>query len=233
MTSNPRFWQIGGVVAVFLTAYLAWMLLLNPVFEEAARTREETVSTEGQIDRARAQTSKLVEQQADLQDQVQALEALRDKIPKDVDVPKLMRTIQAEARMEGVQLDSLQPGQITLFEVTEPTPSPSASANGEPAPAQDAPAPKPTPSNLGQGLAPRDVGLAYVPLSLAGQGDYRSIRQLTARLEQQQRAFLVTMLDIQRQTDSEAKNPLTFTMQAEVFVLNGGTVQLPDGMQDG
>ena len=54
-----------------------------------------------------------------------------------------------------------------------------------------------------------------------------AIRRLTSRLEQQQRAFLVTLLDVNRQGDDEAQEPLQFTMQARVFVLNGDNVSLP------
>jgi hypothetical protein len=120
-------------------------------------------------------------------------------------VPRLMRTIQAEARAENVELDSLQPGQITLFKVApEPTTSstaPESTASDQPSKA----APAPTPSNLGQGVAPKNTGVAYVPLTLSGQGSYQSIQNLIARLEQQQRAFLITVMDVNRQTDTGAK----------------------------
>lgn len=72
-----------------------------------------------------------------------------------------------------------------------------------------------------------------MPLTLSGQGSYRAVQKLIARLEQQQRAFLVTVLDINRQTDSEAGTSLEFTMQARVFVLNGDAVQLPAELETG
>lgn len=229
MRTNPRAWQIGGLLLVLLAAYAGWALMLRPAFANVAQTQADTASTEQQTDRVRAQTVQLAQQQKDLQDQVDALLRLRAKIPKDVNVPVLMRTIQAEARAEGVALDSLQPGQITLFAVPEPTPTASDSASPTP---DQTKAPQPTPSDLGQGLAPAEAGLAFVPLSLAGQGDYASIRRLISRLEHQQRAFLVTSLDITRAQESD-KKPLTFTMTARVFVLNDKDVQLPASVRTG
>lgn len=229
MRTNPKAWQIGGALIVLLAVYASWALLLRPAFANVAQAEADTVSTESQTEQVRAQTRQLAQQQKDLQDQVDALLRLRAKIPKDVNVPVLMRTIQTEARAEGVDLDSLQPGQITLFSIPEPTPTASDSAS--PAPDQTK-APKPTPSDLGQGIAPQDAGLAFVPLSLAGQGDYASIKRLISRLEHQQRAFLVTSLDVTRSDDTE-KQPLTFAMTAKVFVLNDQEVQLPASVRTG
>ena len=42
-----------------------------------------------------------------------------------------------------------------------------------------------------------------------------------------------TVMDVNRQTDTGAKAPLEFTMQARVFVLNGDAVQLPAELQSG
>jgi hypothetical protein len=232
MKTNPRAWQIGGVLVVLLAAYLGWALMLRPAFADVRRTQAQTVATREQAQQVRAQAEELAAQEADLQNQIDALLRLRAKIPKDVNVPVLMRTIQAEARAEGVELDSLQPGQITRFEVVEPSPSPTQSGDSSQDGAAAAPAPAPSASNLGQGIAPADAGLAYVPLSLSGQGTYPAIRRLTARLEQQQRAFLITSLCVERAT-GDATAPLTFTMTARVFVLNAEEVQLPAGIRSG
>ena len=233
MKNNPRFWQVGGLLAVLIVGYVGWMLVVSPVFSAVAQTREETEATDKQTETVMFQTRQLAEQAKDLQEQIDALLRIRAKIPKDVNVPKLMRTIQAEARMEGVELDSLTPGQITLFQV-EVTPSPTSTSEAAPDPTPSSkPQPVPTPTNLGQGVAPKNTGVAYVPLSLSGQGTYGSIRRLTARLEQQQRAFLVTLLEVARQSDTTTDQPLQFTMEARVFVLNGDEVKLPTELQPG
>lgn len=231
MKNNPRFWLIGGLIFVLMVGFAGWMLVVNPVFGAVSETNAEVDATDQTTDKVMAQTRQLVAQKEDLQHQIEVLMRIRAKIPKDVNVPRLMRTIQAEARAENVELDSLQPGQITLFQAApEPaasSASPESTASDQPAPA----APQPTPSNLGQGVAPKNTGVAYVPLTLSGQGSYQSVQNLIARLEQQQRAFLVTVLDVNRQTDSQAKGALDFTMQARVFVLNGDAVQLPADLQ--
>jgi hypothetical protein len=232
MKANPKAWYIGGLLGVLLAGYLGWMLVVKPAFAAASQTRAQAENTEFETEQVIAQTKQLAVQEKDLQKQIDALMRIRAKIPKDVNVPKLMRTIQAQARAEGVAIDSLQPGQITLFQVVRPTPSPTAS--GEESESSSKPAPAPSPTNLGQGVAPRDAGVAYVPLTLTGQGTYSSIRSLMSRLEQQQRAFLITVLDVNRQTDAQTKAPLDFTMEARVFVLNGKAVSIPrDLLGDG
>lgn len=230
MRNNPRFWYVAGALAVLLVGYAGWMFVVSPVFASVGQTRQETAETQQQTEQVVFQTKQLAEQAEDLEKQIDALMRIRAKIPKDVNVPKLMRTIQAEARAEGVELDSLQPGQITLFKVT---PSPSADSESSEDGQKSQPQPTPSPSNLGQGLAPKNTGVAYVPLTLSGQGSYSAIRRLTARLEQQQRAFLITMLDITRQSESDANEPLGFTMEARVFVLNGDDVDLPKELRTG
>ena len=233
MKNNPRFWLVGGLILVIMVGFAGWMLVVNPVYGAASQTRSEVDATEHKTDAVMAQTRQLAQQAEDLEQQIEVLMRIRAKIPKDVNVPRLMRTIQAEARAENVDLNSLQPGQITLSKVApSPTPTASESPSGE-SEKPKAAAPEPTPSNLGQGVAPRNTGVAYVPLTLSGQGSYRAVQKLIARLEQQQRAFLVTVLDINRQTDSEAGTSLEFTMQARVFVLNGDAVQLPAELETG
>ncbi len=227
MKTNPRAWYIGGALAVVLFGYLGWMFVVKPVYAAASQTLNEAETTETQTERVVLQTKELAVQEKDLQEQIDALMRIRAKIPKDVNVPKLMRTIQSQARAEGVAIDSLQPGQITLFQVERPTPSASASEDGATPDPTNKPAPAPTPTNLGQGVAPRDAGVAYVPLTLTGQGSYASIRRLRSRLEQQQRAFLITVLDVNRQSDDDAEQALDFSMEARVFVLNGKAVSIP------
>lgn len=232
MKNNPRFWIVGGLLLVLMVGFAGWMVVVSPVFGAVSQTRSEVEQTERKSEAVMAQTRQLAQQAEDLEQQIAVLERIRAKIPKDVDVPRLMRTIQSQARAENVELNSLQPGQITLFKVA-PTPSATPSASESQGTEEPkAAAPQPTPSNLGQGVAPKNTGVAYVPLTLSGQGSYQSVQNLIARLEQQQRAFLVTVLDITRESDSEAGG-LTFTMQARVFVLNGDSVQLPAELQEG
>jgi hypothetical protein len=227
MKLNPRAWYVGGALAVLLAGVVGWLLVVKPVYVAASQTLDEAETTEIETERVVRQTKELAVQEKDLQQQIDALMRIRAKIPKDVNIPKLMRTIQAQARAEGVFIDSLQPGQITLFQVERPTPSASASDGGATPDATNKPAPAPTPTDLGQGVAPRDAGVAYVPLTLTGQGTYSSVRRLMSRLEQQQRAFLITVLDVNRQSDDDAKQALDFTMEARVFVLNGEAVSIP------
>lgn len=123
MKNNPRFWLVGGLILVIMVGFAGWMLVVNPVYGAASQTRSEVDATEHKTDAVMAQTRQLAQQAEDLEQQIEVLMRIRAKIPKDVNVPRLMRTIQAEARAENVDLNSLQPGQITLFKVA-PSPTP-------------------------------------------------------------------------------------------------------------
>lgn len=132
MKNNPRFWLVGGLILVIMVGFAGWMLVVNPVYGAASQTRSEVDATERKTDAVMAQTRQLAQQAEDLEQQIEVLMRIRAKIPKDVNVPRLMRTIQAEARAENVDLNSLQPGQITLFKVApSPTPTASESPSGE------------------------------------------------------------------------------------------------------
>ena len=106
MKTNPRAWYIGGALAVVLFGYLGWMFVVKPVYAAASQTLNEAETTETQTERVVLQTKELAVQEKDLQEQIDALMRIRAKIPKDVNVPKLMRTIQSQARAEGVAIDS-------------------------------------------------------------------------------------------------------------------------------
>ena len=74
---------------------------------------------------------------------------IRAKIPKDVNVPKLMRTIQScPSGGRGDRLPATRTDHVVPVE--RPTPSASASEDGATPDPTNKPAPAPTPTNLGQ-----------------------------------------------------------------------------------
>lgn len=234
-TSNPRFWLIGGILAALLVAALGWTFVISPRMQAVAQTREQAIELDDQATMITAQAHQLQVQAQSLPEQIRALRRIQRKIPSAVDVPALLREIQVTAKVTGVTLDSLTPGQITVFAVAEPEPvattdtSSSDEAQASPDPTQTA-KPEPTPTDLGQGKLPEGVGLSYVPLTITATGQFADLQRFTARVENLQRAFLITGVQLARasSTETKAKNPLQLTLDTRVFVANDRLRDLPD-----
>lgn len=231
-TSNPRMWIIGGLLAALAVLALGWSFVISPRMGAVAQTREETVELEDQAVLIQNQAVQLQKQAQDLPAQIRALRRIQTKIPSSVDVPALLRDIQAAGRANRVRIDALTPGQITVFTVeVAQAPAPTDSASPEASADAPAPAPEPAPTDLGQGRLPQGVGLSYVPVSIAATGDFADLERFTARIEGLQRAYLITGVQLARGTaeaDSPKANPLTLTMETRVFVANDRLRNLPD-----
>ncbi len=149
MTSTPRFWIIAGVLASLVLAALGWNFLISPRMEAVAQTRTEAEELNTQTERTMFQVRQLKEQAQDLPAQIRTLKRMQRRIPSSVDVPALLREVQRSAKEEGVVIETLTPGQITVFTTTEQDSSGSSSSSSssdEPRAAPDStPAPKPSP----------------------------------------------------------------------------------------
>lgn len=237
MTANPRTWLIGGIIASVLLALLGWTAVVNPRMQAAAQTRDEAVELEDQSQVVMAQVRQLQQQAQDLPEQVAALEQIQQRIPSSVDVPALLRDIQRSAQVHNVKVDSLTPGEITVFSASEQQAGTGSTASsGDPVATPDAtaPAPQASPSEMGQGSLPDGVGLSYVPITVTVTGDFQNLRSFTQSLEQLQRAYLVTGVKLARaSTDtattapSTAGSDLSMTVETRVFVANDRLRNLP------
>ncbi len=233
--SNPRFWLFGGILTALVLAALSWTFIVSPRMQAVAETREQAIELDDQATLITAQAHQLQIQAESLPEQIRALERIQRKIPAAVDVPALLRDIQSTAKATGVRIDSLAPGQITVFTVEEPEPAAtqdstsSDEAQASPDPTQTA-KPEPTPTDLGQGKLPQGVGLSYVPLTISATGEFSDLQRFTSRVENLQRAFLITGVQLARAstTESKATNPLLLTLETRVFVANDRLRDLPD-----
>lgn len=240
MTSNPRTWLIGGVIASLLLALIGWMVVVSPRMQAVAQTREEAVELDSQSLIVMGQVRTLQQQAKELPEQIAALERIQQRIPSAVDVPALLRDIQSAARMHNVKVDSLTPGELTVFStMTEGTTTGSAtSSSGDPVATPDstAPAPQASPSEMGQGSLPEGVGLSYVPINITATGNFNNLQAFTDSIEQLQRAYLVTGVKLARSqgttaatttTTSATSDQLAMTLDTRVFVANDRLRNLP------
>jgi Tfp pilus assembly protein PilO len=229
-TTNPRFWLLGGVLVGLAVLALGWTVVISPRMQAVAETREQTVELQDQAVLIRGQAQQLQRQAQDLPEQIRALKRIQSKIPSTVNVPALLREIQRLGRVNDVTIDSLTPGQITVFTMQEQSSNAPAEDAPEATPDQTAPAPQPTPTDLGQGKLPQGVGLSFVPVTVIATGDFQNLVDFTAQLESLQRAYLITGVQLTRATSSEEKlaNPLTLVLETRVFVASDRLRNLPD-----
>lgn len=231
-TSNPRVWLIGGVIGALLLAILGWTLVINPRMEAVAQTKEETIELDDQALIIAAQARRLQEQAEDLPAQIAALKRIQKRIPASVDVPALLRDIQRTARVNDVTLDSLTPGQITVFSATEEAAQATDPADPQATPDATQPAPQPSPTDLGQGRLPAGMSLSYVPVEMVATGSFADVEAFISRIENLRRAYLITGVQVSRSTATDAKadadNPLSLTLATRVFVANDRLRDLPD-----
>jgi Tfp pilus assembly protein PilO len=232
-SSNPRFWLIGGILTALLLAALSWTFIVGPRMQAVAQTREQAIELDDQATLITAQAHQLQVQAQSLPEQIRALQRIQRKIPSSVDVPALLRDIQRTAKDTEVTIITLTPGQITVFSVEEPEPvttQDSTSDEAQPSPDPTQVKPEPTPTDLGQGKLPQGVGLSYVPLTIVANGAFSDLQRFTARVENLQRAFLITGVQLARATGEDTKgvNPLQMTLDTHVFVANDRLRDLPD-----
>lgn len=234
MTSTPRFWFIGGIVASLLLAALGWTMVISPRMEAVAQTRTEAEDLTSQTDMVWAQVRTLQAQAEELPEQIEALQRIQRRIPSNVDVPALLRDIQRSAKAHDVTIDTLTPGRITVFTVAEEPEAPaSGSTSSDPAATPDpkAPAPEPTPTEMGQGNLPEGVGLSYVPITITAAGEFVDVRAFTAEIEELQRAYLITGVQLAREQaaeESKRANTLAVTLETRVFLASDRLRNLPD-----
>lgn len=244
-TSNPRFWIIGGILSSLLLAALAWTAVLSPRFARVAATNDQAVQLQDQAQMVRVQAQQLQKQAEDLPAQIAALQRIQKRIPASVNVPALLRDIQRLARENDIVIDSLAPGQITVFSAQEQRSNSSTSSSSDAEAAEGeqanpdataaAPAPQPSATDLGQGALPQGVGLSYVPVTINATGEFADITRFTSRVESLQRAYLITGVQLSRTTAGEDKkmnNPLALVLDTRVFVTDDKLRNLPQQALD-
>lgn len=236
MTSSPRFWMVGGIAASVLLLVLGWLLLISPRMQAVAETRQQAVDLQQQTDTTMAQVRKLQQQAQDLPAQIRALARIQRQIPSSVNVPALLRDIQRVAKRHDVEISTLTPGTITVFQAAEE--SNSQTSPSEPVASPDAatkPTPKQLPEDLGQGRLPDGVGLSYVPISITAGGEFNDVKLFTAEIEELRRAYLITSVQLSRgQADAEKpqSNPLDIALETRVFVASDRLRNLPARARD-
>jgi type IV pilus assembly protein PilO len=194
-------WTAGALVLCVLLLVGFWFLLVGPRRAEAAdlnAQRDSAIAQNGtlqlEIDQLKAQSAALPQREAKLAE-------IKREFPPQVQLPKLIRDLDTLATQSGVDLTSLTPSTPTAVTATG-----AAAAGGTSATAA---------GGTGKS-AQAATGLLSVPITMELTGDYFQVAGFLKRLQQQDRATLVSSLQI---ASGSGPGDVTTSVAGMVFVL--------------
>jgi Tfp pilus assembly protein PilO len=185
-----------GIVAIALVAVASWMLLISPVLGDTSSTNDSISAAQDRNRFMTTQVAALKVQEQNLSSYEAVAADLETLFPPTADQPGFFAAVTKAAEAAGIPADkvtTLSPSAPQLLDPTgQPIPSDVAATQGDDAP------------------TPTDVAAQIV--SVAAEGSYGQVQQLLANLEDMQRAFMVTSLDVAAGSDAEGATAGTLTV---------------------
>ena len=185
-------WTALTAVAVLAIVAAGWLLLVSPKRSEAAELRSQRQSQDQQNELLRTQIARLVEQSKDLPEQQSTLKGIRRQLPANPALPELIRALNKAATSSGATLESLAPK------------TPEAVGAASPSAGSTAPA--------------TSAELVAIPVTITASGKFYEVEQLLNKLEELERAFLVTGFDVTNPEAEQGGTTLALTLEGRVFV---------------
>ncbi|MHB1613792.1 MAG: hypothetical protein ACYCXA_11835 [Actinomycetes bacterium] len=174
--TKSRTWVAGAVVVALLLVVAGWFLLIAPQRSQASALAQENTAAVQNNGQLRMQIASLAAQAKNLPLEQAQLATMRQQIPLSPGLPSMIRSLVSIAASSGVVLQSITP--------SSPTALPASAANQ---------------SVAGTGAASANTAAARVKaigMSLTVGGTYFQVEKFLNSLEQLQRAFQVTGLNV-------------------------------------
>lgn len=121
MKINPRYYIIIIIVLAVVLAALGVVLLVLPEKNKVSKTEDEISAVKAEYERERGRKSQLENYQKDPEQFVRQINALKDKIPENVDLADIVQEMDYAAEKGGLDFFSFVPGlptQATNYYVT-------------------------------------------------------------------------------------------------------------------
>jgi Tfp pilus assembly protein PilO len=185
--------KIVGALALLVVAALGWLLVVGPRTDAVAEAREQVELVREQNAALATQLASLQRQKEDLRPVKKVAKRLAKEFPPTADQPGLFGEITEAAVAAGIG-----PEGVTAL-------SPSAPTIGGAEQASGATSASPVPSN---------DQLARQEVSVSVQGDYGQTIRLLENLEDMDRAYLVTAVDL-----TGTEGDYTTTVVGSMFVM--------------
>lgn len=220
--SRTRSWSLAVAAGCALLTLAAWFLLIAPQRAEAADLRGQAVAAHQANDSTQLRTQQLKAQYQELPAKQAELAVVQRQLPADADLPTLIRTFTAIAKLSGLQLLSIAP--------SAPVAVGGAVAGGATAGG--------APTTLAEADAPATAGLLGMSTAIVVQGDFAGstlfLQRLQAASERvgeswMSRAFLVQSVKVApsqgtTSTATTSAGQVQMTITGQVFVLASAPV---------
>ncbi|PYN87762.1 MAG: hypothetical protein DMD87_12260 [Candidatus Rokuibacteriota bacterium] len=98
-----------GIMGAIVIAAAAYFLLLAPVEAEVSQLRAQLASLQGEIVRSKAIVADLLKYRREVQELEARLNALKDRLPGEKEIPTLYRAVSDAATASGLAVSLFQP----------------------------------------------------------------------------------------------------------------------------
>ncbi len=181
MTGRDRTVLIVVVVVAAIAA--AWLLVISPKRDQAAKLASQIQSTQSSLNSARSELSQAQAARSTFRGSYTTLVRLGEAVPTDDDVPSLIYQIQSAAQATGVSFGGLtvNPDGASASTPSAP-PAGSATATATPPPATPAAGATAAPV-LPPGVVVGPAGFPVEPFNFTFQGNFFHLANFFGRLE--------------------------------------------------
>ena len=105
-----RLWIFGGAIGGVLLVAVSWLLLVDPVGDEAEGYRQQTEVSEVQLIAMHKRLSELKQQQAKLPTYQAELKRNRQALPVDTGIPAFLRQLESAGDAVGATISNINVG---------------------------------------------------------------------------------------------------------------------------
>lgn len=205
--TQTRKWSGMTVVAVVLIVAMGWLLLITPARGVTADVLAQKQATDSTNADTRIMIEKLKKQAEEVEIYRAKLQKLEKRIPQSAELPKIIRSLQKTT--DGVGID------WTKFDPEPPKTMAMPALDGAPVDPTAVP-------------GESTEGLYLVLISMEAQGSYVQMEKLLRKIEDMQRAFLVTSVSFASTPKRDPKKPdepiLELKLSGQVYTRTGKIV---------
>lgn len=133
---DQRIWLAGGALIALVVVAISWLVLIGPKLSSASDLDDQALVSRQQNEALQTRTDSLKAKSTQLSRYTSSLTAALASLPYDSGLPAFTRQLDAQAKAEGVTVDSLAVGAVVPVQPAAPaaTTSGDASTSENPAP---------------------------------------------------------------------------------------------------
>lgn len=176
-----RTWGVLALLAVVAIVAGGWFLALSPQKSKVSSLHDQTAQQQDTNAKLQSQIALLKKQQSQIPAEQARIAQIKGRIPETPQVTTYVRTLTSLAAATHVELVSIAPAAPTLVKLANAQPQSSGSSGG----------------SAGTGVPTTDAAnLSTISISISVVGDYYNVQQFLSKLEDTQRATVVSSVSL-------------------------------------